>query len=88
MTKQSLLLLPESTVLAYLFRETVGSFLILSVGKFGIFLTPPPLRHADVLNGWYLKESDIFVMPRRAEKFDFEIGLPGNKRKAKLSNGE
>ena len=31
---------------------TVGSFLVLSVGKFGKFLTPPPLRHADVLNGW------------------------------------
>ena len=27
-------------------------------------------------------------MPRRAEKFDFEIGLPENKRKAKLSNCE
>ena len=34
----------------------VGSFLLLSVGKFGQFLTPPPgapsLKNADVLNGW------------------------------------
>ena len=34
---------------------TVGSFLVLSVGKFGKFLTPPPLEHADVLNGWSLR---------------------------------
>jgi hypothetical protein len=34
---------------------TVGSFYVLSVGKFGKFLTPPPLRHADVLNGWSLR---------------------------------
>ena len=27
-------------------------FLVLSVGKFGKFLTPPLLEHADVLNGW------------------------------------
>ena len=27
-------------------------FLVLSVGKFVQFLTPPPLWHADVLNGW------------------------------------
>ena len=33
---------------------TVCSFLVLSVGKFGKFLTPPPLRHDDVLNGWSL----------------------------------
>ena len=33
----------------------VGSFLLLSVGKFGQFLTPPPIRNADVLNGWSLK---------------------------------
>ena len=31
---------------------TVACFLVLSVGKFGKFLTPPPLEHADVLNGW------------------------------------
>ena len=30
----------------------VGSFLLLSVGKFEEFLTPPP--YADVLNGWSL----------------------------------
>ena len=36
------------------YPPTVGSFLVLSVGKFGKFLTPPPLRHADVLNGWSL----------------------------------
>ena len=29
---------------------TVGSFLLLSVGKFGKFLTPSPLKNADVLN--------------------------------------
>ena len=40
------------------YLPTVGSFLVLSVGKFGKFLTPPPLEHADVLNGWSLiKES-------------------------------
>ena len=31
------------------YPPTVGSFLVLSVGKFGKFLTAPPLRHADVL---------------------------------------
>ena len=30
----------------------VGSFLLLSIGKFGKFLTPPPLKNAYVLNGW------------------------------------
>ena len=34
------------------YPPTVGNFLVLSVGKFGKFLTPPPLGHADVLNGW------------------------------------
>ena len=34
------------------YPPTVGSFLVLSVGKFVQFLTPPPLWHADVLNGW------------------------------------
>ena len=34
--------------------STVGSSLVLSVGKFGQFLTPPPLKHADILNGWSL----------------------------------
>ena len=32
----------------------VGSFLLLSVGKFDKFLTPPALKNADVLNGWFL----------------------------------
>ena len=35
---------------------TVGSFLLLSVGKFGKFLTPPPLKNADVLNEWSLSK--------------------------------
>ena len=30
----------------------VGSFLLLSAGKFGQFLTPSSLKNADVLNGW------------------------------------
>ena len=34
------------------YPPTLGSFLLLSVGKFGTFLIPPPLRNADVLNGW------------------------------------
>ena len=34
------------------YPPTVGSFLLLSVGKFGKFLTPPPLENADVLDGW------------------------------------
>ena len=33
---------------------SVGRFLLLSVGKFGQFLTTSPLRNADVLNGWSL----------------------------------
>ena len=37
------------------YPPTVGSFLVLSVGKYGKFLTPPPLEHADVLNGWSLR---------------------------------
>ena len=32
----------------------VGSFLLLIVGIFGQFLTPPPLKDADVLNEWSL----------------------------------
>ena len=39
------------------YPPTVGSFIVLSVGKFGKFLTPPPLRHADVLNGWSLMQN-------------------------------
>ena len=31
------------------YPPTVGSFLVLSVGKFGKFLTPPSLIHANVL---------------------------------------
>ena len=34
------------------YPPTVGTFLVLSVGKFGKFLTPSPLEHADILNGW------------------------------------
>ena len=30
----------------------VGSFLVLSVGHFDQFLTPPPLKIADVIYGW------------------------------------
>ena len=33
---------------------TVGSFLQLSVSKFGNFLTPTPLKNANVLDGWSL----------------------------------
>ena len=33
---------------------SVGSFFLLSVSKFGKFLTPPSLKNADVLNGWSL----------------------------------
>ena len=35
----------------YPYPPTFGSFLLLSVCKFGKFLTPPSLKHADVLNG-------------------------------------
>ena len=38
------------------YPPTVGSFLVLSVGKFRKFLTPPPLEHADLLNWWSLYE--------------------------------
>ena len=30
----------------------VGSFLLVSISKLGHFLTPFPLKNADVLNGW------------------------------------
>ena len=40
------------------YPPSVGSFLLLSVGKFGQFFTPPPLRCADVLNGWSLSTSN------------------------------
>ena len=32
--------------------------LVLSVGKFGKCLTPPPLKNANVLNGWSLSKND------------------------------
>ena len=35
------------------YPPTVGSFLLLFVGKFGKILTPPPLKNANVLNGWF-----------------------------------
>ena len=41
------------------YPPTVGSFLLLSIGKFGQFLTPPPLKNADVLNGWSLSGNCI-----------------------------
>ena len=44
------------------YPPTVCSFLLLSVGKFGKFLTPPPLRHADVLNGWSLSQIGSILM--------------------------
>ena len=37
------------------YPPTVGSFLLLSVGKFCKFLTPPPLQNENVLNGWSLR---------------------------------
>ena len=39
----------------------VGSFLLLSVGKFGQFFTHPPLKNADILNGWFLFEVLIWT---------------------------
>ena len=36
----------------YPYSPPVGSFLLLSIGKFGQFFTPLPLKNADVLNGW------------------------------------
>ena len=36
-----------------------GSFLLLSVGKFGKFLTPPSLKNADDLNGWSLTREEL-----------------------------
>ena len=44
---------------------TVGRFLLLSVGKFGKFLTPPPLENGDVLNGWSLMQKTTTI-PTRA----------------------
>ena len=38
----------------------VGNFLLLSIGKFDQFLTPPPLEHADVLDGWSLRTKAHF----------------------------
>ena len=46
----------------------VGSFLLLSIGKFGQFLTPPPLKNADVLNGW-----SLFCILRRIAQRDGKI---------------
>ena len=37
---------------------SVGSFLLLSIGKFGPIFDPSP-KNADVLNGWSLKVTKI-----------------------------
>ena len=43
------------------YPPTVGIFFVLSVGKFGEILTPPPLKNVDVLNGWSpMLNADIF----------------------------
>ena len=55
----------------YPYSPTVGSNLILSVGKFGQFLNPPPLRSADVLNGWFQSYNSL---PHGSEQFGFTNG--------------
>ena len=43
----------------------IGSFLLLSIGKFDQFLTPP-LKNADVVNGWFLfRNSNRYSMTYR-----------------------
>ena len=56
---------------------TVGSFLLLSVGKFGKFLTPPFLKNADVLNGWSLCSIHYFLIDfkHRYKKLASQIQL-------------
>ena len=60
---------------------TVGSFLLLSVGQFGKFLTPPPLKNADILNGWSLtakiQQTKKLVTCQRFGDF-FYLGLSGS----------
>ena len=43
------------------YTPSVGSFLLLSIGKFGQFLTLPPLKNADVLNGWSPRENQVKI---------------------------
>ena len=43
----------------YPYPPPVGSFLLLSVSKIGKFLTPPPLKNADILNGWSQNEIKV-----------------------------
>ena len=55
--------------------SSVGSFLLLFIGKYGKFLTPPPLKNADVLNGWSLIASlpYTYVFPKRCKQFKSSI---------------
>ena len=48
------------------YPSPIGSFLLLSVSKFGQFLTPPPPtpKNADVLNGWSLTVCTAVFFPR------------------------
>ena len=54
------------------YPPTVGSFLLLSYGKFGKFLTPAPLRDADVLNEWSLR----FNIKTKTQNLGKEAALP------------
>ena len=40
---------------------SVGNFLLLSIGKFGKFYSPPPLQNANVLNEWSLKQNYLTI---------------------------
>jgi hypothetical protein len=40
----------------------VCSFLLQSVGKFNQFLTPPPLKNADILNRWSLSKFPMEIV--------------------------
>ena len=51
------------------YPPTVGSFLVLSVGKFGKFLTPPPLEYADVLTCHFFVRHTFSEM----ENFKFQF---------------
>ena len=42
----------------------VGSFLLLSIGKFDQFLTPPP-KNADIFNGWSLAKLKTYTAGNR-----------------------
>ena len=52
----------------------VGSFLLLSIGQFCKFLTPPPLKNADVLNGWSLGDLAKLAISVKLQKYHRHIG--------------